>query len=363
MKKERLLSLDVFRGITIAAMILVNDPGDWSNVYAPLLHAHWNGYTPTDLIFPFFIFIMGVAISLSKPKVGVERKSIVYKSLKRTLILFLIGLFLNGFPFFELSSLRIPGVLQRIALVFMGCIWLYQYLDSKKVYWVGAGILVVYWIVMSFIPVPGGTPSNLDPGTNFAAWMDEALLSGHMYSQTKTWDPEGILSTFPAIVTGIMGIWTGNNLFRTADKVKALLKIMVIGVLSIWAALIWDLSFPINKSLWTSSYVLITGGWGMISFAILFWFLDVEKYDTIVIKPFMIFGLNSITVYAFSGVLSTSLYLLKIGDNSLKGHVFEMISFVFDNAKFSSFVFAVLFVLVSYIPIWVLYKKGIFIKV
>ncbi len=363
MEKERLLSLDVFRGITIAGMILVNDPGNWSYVYAPLLHSSWHGYTPTDLIFPFFIFIMGVAISLSKPKFGVERKLVMTKSIQRTFILFFIGLLLNGFPEYDFGSLRIPGVLQRIALVFMVCIWMHHNLQVKQQYITGSILLVGYWLIMSFVPVPGVGDANLEPGTNFAAWLDSIALTGHMWSSTKTWDPEGILSTFPAMVTGLMGLWTGKYLFNAENKTEALLRLMVFGVLAIISALIWSMHFPINKSLWTSSFVLVTGGWAMLLFSMLYWALDVLKKRVKVIYPFQVFGMNAITVYVFAGLLSNILSMIKIGDQSLHGVIYDLLVTVFGDQKLASLVFALLFVTFCYLPIWVMFKKRIFIKV
>ncbi len=363
MGKERLLSLDVFRGATIAAMILVNDPGSWSSVYAPLLHASWHGLTPTDLVFPFFIFIMGVAISLSKPKTGEDRKAVLIKSLKRTLYLFLIGLFLNGFPYFDFGDIRIPGVLQRIALVFIACLWMHQYVSIRIQYRIGAILLLVYWMLMCFVPVPGQGPANLEPGTNLAAWLDSILLEGHMWGQTKTWDPEGVLGTVPAIVTGMMGMLAGRHLFGSEHKSKALIQLFVAGNAAILVALAWDMHFPINKNLWTSSYVLATGGIAINAFAILYWVLDVQKIKGKWIFPFRVFGLNAITVYAFSGILATLFYLIEIGDNTMQGHIYDALVTVFTDLKFSSLIYAILFTSVCYIPVWVMYKKGIFLKV
>lgn len=363
MGRERLLSLDVFRGITIAAMILVNDPGSWSHVYAPLLHAKWHGYTPTDLIFPFFIFIMGVAIALSSPKSGDVRKGLMKKSYVRALKLFGLGLFLNAFPHFELESLRIPGVLQRLALVFIAIMWIYHYFDAKKQYWIGGGLLVLYWVIMMFIPVPGGIASNLEPGTNFAAWFDELLLSGHMWSHSKTWDPEGVLSTLPAIVSGLIGIWTGRIVFSTDQKEGALLKVIVLGNIALIAGMIWGLHFPVNKSLWTSSFVLVASGWGMILFGIFFWVLDVLKKRSSLIYPFQVFGMNAITVYVFAGIMARLLSMITIGDASLHAHIYEGMIALFGDSTFSSLFYALVFVSVCYLPVWILYKKGIFIKV
>jgi Uncharacterized conserved protein len=209
--QQRLLSLDVFRGITVAAMIMVNNPGSWGSVYAPLLHAPWNGCTPTDLIFPFFLFIVGVSIHFAyqtKVNEGLHQK-VVMKILKRTAIIFLLGLFLALFPKFNFATVRIPGVLQRISIVFLFCSLIYFKAGWIAQIRIAAFLLVVYFLMMTLIPVPGVGPASLEPETNLGAWLDRLILDGHLWVQSKTWDPEGILSTVPAIATGILGMLTG----------------------------------------------------------------------------------------------------------------------------------------------------------
>lgn len=361
-KRERLLSLDVFRGVTIAAMILVNTPGSWSHVYAPLLHAEWHGCTPTDLIFPFFIFIMGVAIVLSKPKTFGERRPIVIKILKRTLYLFLIGLFLNGFPFFDLSTLRIMGVLQRIAIVFLVCALMHHFWSERKQVITAASLLVLYCAIMLLLPVPGVGPANMEKATNLAAWIDSLILEGHMWRGSVTWDPEGLLSTFPAIVTGLFGMSVGRILFRAEDKNQALIKLFVIANLAVVSGLSWDLFFPINKSLWTSSYVLYTGGLATHCFALTYWALDVKKIKMGISFPSVVFGTNAIFVYALSGILTRVLGLVTIGDSNLTGYAFNFFS-QFLSLKNASLLYALLFIGLCYMFNLILYKKKIFIKV
>ena len=361
MAKERLLSLDVFRGATIALMILVNDPGSWSHVYGPLLHADWHGLTPTDLVFPFFVFIMGVAISLPSPKTGEHRSQLLKKSIKRTFILFGIGLFLNAFPYFEIANLRIPGVLQRIALVFIACFVLYHYLSIKRIYQVGIGLLVIYWVLMMFIPVPGYGPANLDPDSNMGAWLDQVLMTGHMYKEFR--DPEGLLSTLPSIVTGLMGILMGRYLFTSEDKNAALVKIFVVAGVVVLVSLIWDMHFPINKKIWTSSYVLMTGGLGIYCFAALYWLLDVQKIQGSWVFPFRVFGLNAITVYGLSSILINTMDLVPIGGVSMREYIFALFASGLNDPKLASLLFALMFTGICYIPIWVMYKKGVFLKV
>lgn len=363
LQKDRLLSLDILRGITITAMILVNDPGSWSHVYAPLLHAPWHGCTPTDLVFPFFLFMVGLAISLGRPKVGEARAMVMKKVAKRSAYLFLIGLFLNAFPCFDFGTLRILGVLQRIALVFLVIAMLHQYFSFKTQIWIGICLLIDYWGFMTLIPVPGVGAPNLEVGTNFAAWLDNIMLSGHMWSGSKTWDPEGILSTIPAVVTGLIGMMTGKLLLNAEDKTKGLFQVFVLANVLIVLGLAWGLTFPINKSLWTSSYVLYTGGIAMNFFAMLFWLLDREKYRAGWLKPFEVFGSNAITAYAFSGLLASIMGIVNLRDVSISQHLFELIVSIVGDQKFASLLYALVFVGICYLPILILYKKKIFIKV
>ncbi|MEZ4953668.1 MAG: heparan-alpha-glucosaminide N-acetyltransferase domain-containing protein [Saprospiraceae bacterium] len=206
---NRLLSLDVFRGLTIAFMILVNCPGDWGNVYGPLLHAEWHGCTPTDLVFPFFLFIVGIAIaySLEKRKAeGADRKKIYRKILSRTLWIIGIGLLLSGAFKFNLATWRIPGVLTRIGLVYGICALIYMVTSTRQQLWVAVGCLLAYWGLMTLIPVPGQGYASLEMGKDLGAWLDRLLLDGHLWSQAKTWDPEGLLSTIPSVGTCLAGV-------------------------------------------------------------------------------------------------------------------------------------------------------------
>ncbi|UXX78527.1 DUF5009 domain-containing protein [Reichenbachiella carrageenanivorans] len=363
MNKDRLLSLDVFRGLTIAAMILVNDPGSWSYVYAPLLHAQWHGCTPTDLIFPFFLFMVGMAVSLGTPKGGEARKQIAKKILKRSLYLILIGLFLNGFPYFELATLRIPGVLQRIGLVFLAIALMHHYVTTRNQIIIGALLLVGYWVLMTMVSVPGIGVANLAPDTNFAAWFDRIFLSGHMWKLSNTWDPEGLLSTVPAIGTGLLGVFTGKLLFGTADQTAGLTKVFVLANVLIAMALAWDLVFPINKSLWTSSFALYTGGVAMNFYAVMYWLLDIQKYRSCYTFPFEVFGSNAITAYALSGILATIFGLISIGEHSLQEWIYTGMVSIFGDFYFASLVYAFGFVVICYLPVLLLYKRNIFIKV
>jgi predicted acyltransferase len=363
LQKDRLLSLDVFRGITIAAMILVNTPGSWSYIYSPLMHSEWNGCTPTDLIFPFFLFMVGVAVSISSPKNGKERSKVTLKILKRSLYLFLIGLFLNGFPYYELEAIRIMGVLQRIALVFLVIALLHHYVNFKTQIKIGVGLLVLYWLVMLYVPVPGFGNANLDPSTNFSAWFDRIFLSGHMWRLSETWDPEGLFSTLPAIVTGLLGMIAGNLIFKSENKENALIQLFVLANGLIVLALAWGLIFPINKSLWTSSYVLYSGGIAIHFFAALYWLLDIERIGNSKVKVFKVFGSNAIVVYTLSGILAVTLDEVSIGSQSIKEHIYQFVLTIFGDPYLSSLVFALLFVTLCYLPIHMMCKNKIFIKI
>ena len=374
----RLLSLDFFRGFTVAAMILVNNPGDWGHIYAPLEHAAWNGCTPTDLIFPFFLFIVGVSIAYalgSKKEQSADHSKLIFSALRRAVILFGLGLFLSLFPkvFTEpleaFSTVRIPGVLQRIAVVFFICAVIFIKTTKKTQFIILGSLLVGYWLIMSFIPVPGVGYANLEPETNLGAWLDRAVLTeAHLWKSSRTWDPEGILSTVPAIATGLFGVLIGTWLKRKdrEDSVKVS-WMFAIGILSVIAGLVWDLFFPINKALWTSSYVLYAGGLASIGLALCYWLIDVHGYRKGT-KAFVVFGVNAITVFFLSGLIPRILNMIKVSmpDGSEAGAQ-EWLYKTFLTPYFSpinaSLAWAVIFILFWLIILWVMFKKNIIIKV
>ncbi len=368
---NRLLSLDVFRGMTIAAMILVNNPGSWSYVYGPLQHAKWHGVTPTDWIFPFFLFIMGVSIALAisrRKEAGTDRAAVIRKILWRSLIIFAIGLFLSGYPYFDLSTLRIPGVLQRIALVYCVTAIGFLYLNSRQMFFAGALCLVAYWALLALVPVPGGLSPNLEPSTNLGAWLDTTLLGGHLWSQSRVWDPEGLLSTLPAFATGISGILTGVWLRSARGQFEKVAGLMVAGALMLAGGLLWDMVFPINKQLWTSSYVLYTSGVALLVLGVLYWWVDVKERRRGAL-PFVVYGTNALIVYAVSGVLARTLNAIHTTDASgnsvntklwLWQSVFEP---AFSSPYNASLAYAIANVLLLLGFAWILYSRKIFIKV
>ena len=367
-KSERLLSLDIFRGLTIAAMILVNNPGSWTDIYAPLKHADWHGCTPTDWIFPFFLFIVGMAITLSLQK-RKERgdKDLFYPVVRRASILFLLGLFLNGFPFFDFGQIRIPGVLQRIGIVYFitACLFLKTSIKVQGI--TGISLLFIYWGLMTLIPVPGIGKASLEPTTSLAAWLDNLVLGGHLWSKSKVWDPEGILSTMPAISTAILGIFLGHWLNTKKDSISKAAWIFVFGNFLLVSGLVWDSVFPINKNLWTSSYVLYTGGIAFHVFGLCYWISDIHGYSFWT-KPFLVYGSNAITVFFLSGICGRLLGIIKISNSlgeqiSLKGYLYDMLFISWLTPVKASLMWAIVHVLFWLGIMWILYVKKIFIKI
>lgn len=375
---KRLLSLDFFRGATVAAMILVNNPGDWGHIYSPLEHSEWNGCTPTDLVFPFFLFIVGVSIAYamgSKKADPATHPSTILKAFKRASILFALGLFLTLFPkvFTEpvtaLSEVRIPGVLQRIGLVFFICAVLFLKLKEKSLFKILVIILFVYWILMTFVPVPGIGPANLGKETNLGAWLDRLLLSeAHLWKMAKTWDPEGTLGTLPAVATGLLGVLTGIFLKKKdSDEATKVAWLFSAGLVSVVLGLLWDLQFPINKALWTSSYVLFSGGLAMMVLALSYWIIDVQRYSGFT-KPFVIYGVNAITVYFLSAVIPKLLGMIQmqLPDGKKTGLPAYLYATYFTpccSPVNASLAWAVCFVALMFVILWLMYRKKIFIKV
>jgi predicted acyltransferase len=373
----RLLSLDVFRGLTVAAMILVNNPGSWTHIYAPLKHAEWHGCTPTDLIFPFFLFIVGVSISyaLGSKKGYMSHSKLIITALKRALILFGLGLFLNLFPkvFTEpmeaFQTVRIPGVLQRIAIVFFITALIFIKTNPKTQLRLLIGILIAYWAMMTLIPVPGVGYANLEKETNLGAWLDRSILTeAHLWRSAKTWDPEGILSTLPAIGTGLFGVLVGSWLKRKDREESVKISWMFsIGILAVILGLIWDLCFPINKALWTSSFVLYAGGLATIGLALCYWLIDVQGYKKGT-KPFVVYGVNAITVFFLSGLIPRILTMIKVNmPDGTTVNSREWMYETFFSPYFSpinaSLAGAVTFILIWLGILWWMYSKKIIIKV
>ena len=373
---QRLLSLDFFRGLTVAAMILVNNPGSWGHIYSPLEHAEWNGCTPTDLVFPFFLFIVGVSIEYamgSKKDDPASHKKTLFKAFKRALVLFGLGLILSFFPrnFADfdfvnaLQHVRIPGVLQRIGVVFFIASVIFLKLSTKNIYRTFILILFGYWLLMIFVPVPGVGYANLEKETNLGAWLDRTILTeAHLWKAAKTWDPEGILSTLPAIATGLFGVLVGIYLRRKDVEVGTKMAwLFSAGVAAVLLGLLWDLEFPINKALWTSSYVLYTGGLATIFLALSYWIIDANNYNRFT-KPFVVYGINAITVFFVSGLLPRLLNMIKIKPDTGALTWFNQTFFTpYFSPINASLAYAIFVILFFYVILWLMYKKNIIIKV
>ena len=374
--RERLLALDVFRGMTIAAMLLVNNPGSWGAIYPPLTHAAWHGWTPTDLIFPFFLFIVGITTHLSlegRRKRGDDDRVLMRQVVRRAAIIFLLGLALAAFPFWPMSrftEIRIPGVLQRIAIAYLfGALFTLRTTLKQQVV-ILAVLLLGYWFAMTLLPVPGQEGIGalwLDtPGQTLAAWVDRALLDGHLWRNSRTWDPEGVLSTIPAIGTVMLGVFTGRWLARATPLAERLSGLFAVGAMAMVIGLIWHWSFPINKSLWTSSYVMFTGGMAAGALATILWITDVQRV-TWWTRPFVIYGVNPIVAFVGSGMMARTVgSLIKIergGDvASLQGTIYHLFAMVLEPRN-ASLAYAALFVALWFGILVVLNRRGIILKV
>ena len=370
----RLLSLDVFRGATIAGMILVNNPGDEAVAYWPLLHAEWNGWTPTDLIFPFFLFIVGVSMAFSfgsRLERGTPRLELLRHVLWRGAILFALGMFLNGFPnHYQLSAWRVYGVLQRIAVCYVISAMLALWTGRRGQIVALVSCLLGYWLLMRFVPVPGfGVPTHgfplLDPDRNIVAWLDRKLLMGHLYEVTR--DPEGVLSTIPAIATSLLGLLTGEWLRSGRSARAGALGMAVWGVGGLAAGEVLNAWFPINKKLWTSSYVIFTAGFALVCLAACYWILDVNRWRRWA-TPFLVFGMNAIAAYVFAGIVAHWIGRMEVqlADGSLVSWqelVYQRVFSGLGSPANASLLYAIVFVAICWVAMWGLYRKGIFVKI
>ncbi len=371
-EQNRLGSLDVFRGLTIAGMVLVNNPGTWSAIYAPLKHAEWHGITPTDYIFPFFLFIVGVAIPLAlgrRVEQGGITKDVYLKIFRRTALIFLLGLFLAAFPYFDFSTLRIPGVLQRIAVCYLIASLIFIRTDWKQQTLIGVGLLMLYWALMTLIAVPNCDATTIDDkACNLAAYIDRTILGeNHIWRSAKVFDPEGILSTIPALVTTISGVLTGVWLKTKRSDLEKVAGLFFFGIILTVAGWIWHSFFPINKSLWTSSYVLYTSGLALFFLGFCFYLIDIKNYKKWT-KPFVIFGVNALALFVFSGLLAKILGIIKVTgatgkEISLQGWIFESVFLPIAAPVNASLFYALTYILFWLFLMWLLYRKRIFIKV
>ncbi|HEU5250255.1 MAG TPA: heparan-alpha-glucosaminide N-acetyltransferase domain-containing protein [Thermoanaerobaculia bacterium] len=366
---RRLLSLDVFRGLTIAGMIVVNTPGTWAHVYPPLLHAEWHGWTYTDTIFPFFLFIVGVSMAISfgrRRSQGGTRRELLRHSIQRGLIIFGLGLALNVLSFFlfHREHVRIPGVLQRIGVVYLVASAIYLAFGRRGVVAATVVLLLGYWALMSLVPVPGYGAGQLDVEGNLAAYVDRVVLGSHTWK--PGWDPEGPLSTIPAVATTLLGALAGEWLI--AAKVKQQVTgLMMGGALGTVLGAIWGRVFPINKNLWTSSYSLFMSGLAAVSLALCLWVVD-EKGWKGWARPFEWLGRNPIAAFVVSTLVTILILAVKLPGpegkpRSLYATIYRTVFDRFTDARLGSLLFAL-----AYLAFWVavcglLYRKRVFVKI
>ncbi|HUQ95686.1 MAG TPA: DUF5009 domain-containing protein [Bryobacteraceae bacterium] len=355
--QTRLLSLDVFRGLTIASMMLVNNSG--RDAYAPLHHAQWHGWTFTDMVFPFFLWICGVSMTFSfarRVEEGADRGRLLLHTLRRAAIIFALGLFLNGFPSYHLATLRIPGVLQRIAICYLvaGIVLLYC---SRRMQGIAIlACLLGYWALLSWVPVPGYGAGVLERQGNLQQYIDGMFLTGHMYSGTKTYDPEGIVSTIPAVATILFGVMTGHLLRSPLGTLEKLVWIFFSGNVLIFLGVFWDKVLPINKNLWTSSYAVFMAGLALAVFGCCYWIIDVKGWKRWC-RPFAIYGSNAIAVYVIAGLHSRL-----IGMFQLQPPIYNALLQLLSPPN-AALAYAMLHVLLLYLVAWGLYRKGWFLRI
>lgn len=391
----RLLALDVFRGATIAAMLLVNDPGTWSAVYAPLLHAPWHGWTPTDLIFPFFLFIVGITTALSldaRRARGATNRDLTLQVLRRGAVIVGLGLFLSGFPFFATGTIdgnadptflervgdrlehwRFPGVLQRIGVAYMIGALLWLRTTFRQQVGITATLLLGYWILMTLVPVPGtgklGYETLGDPSGSIAAWLDRTVFgTNHLWRQARTWDPEGLLSTLPAIGTVLLGIFAGRTIGSSRPLSERLNALFAWGVAGVIAGAVWGWFFPINKSLWTSSFTIFTAGAGVLVLGFCIWAIDVRGWRRWT-TPLLVFGVNPILAYVGAGLMARLIYsLIRVpsgdgGTIAIQAAIYRAAYASWLPPKLASLAFALSFVAFWFVVLYPLWKKRIYLKV
>lgn len=378
----RLASLDAFRGFTIAAMLLVNNPGDWGHLYAQLAHAKWNGWTFTDCIFPFFLFISGVSMALSLGRLsaaGADRGALLRKLGVRACMVFLIGFALNWYPYFNLETVRIPGVLQRIALctllaapVVVFCNW------RQQCVWI-VGLLGMYSVAMLYVPVPDAAgivaAGALEPGRDFGAFIDRSLLSGHLWVSSKTWDPEGLVSTVPAVCSLLLGVLCGQWTDRDMPLADKTVWMLLAGLVCLAAGSTLDATWmPINKSLWTVSFCVWMTGWALLAFAGFYWLLDANPSAALRgqlarwCQPFTVYGMNALFIFALSGVVAKTLGWIRWAQDggqvvSLKAWLFAPLQGLPLAPVDASLLFAVLFNACMLGIAWWMWHKRWFVKV
>ena len=361
-QNKRLISLDALRGFTIAAMIVVNYPGSEDHVFFTLRHTLWNGLSLTDQVAPYFLFFVGMSITLAystRLAEGASRSTLYKRIVIRSLKIYAVGMFLNLMPAFDLHSIRWTGTLQRIAVVFFISAIIYLKTNWKQQVWIVGILLLGYWLLLTCIPTPGYDKVMLEPGVNIVAWFDSKFLPGVMWR--GTWDPESILTNIPAVASCLTGMLAGQLMLSDKLPNEKVNYIMTAGVLSAIAGYFWGLSFPVNENLWTSSFVLVTSGFASLLFGAFYFIVDI-KGRMKGTRPGVVLGANAIAIYFLADVWALVFYVAKFGGTSLNEKCVNRWQHAGVDPRLASLLYALLFVCINFIPAWILYKKRIFIK-
>jgi predicted acyltransferase len=378
----RLVSLDAFRGFTIASMVLVNNPGDWGHIYTQLGHAKWNGWTFTDWVFPFFLFICGVSMTFSlgrRAEAGENKTALLWQLAKRAAIIFCIGFALNLIPYFNFEKVRVLGVLQRIAICTLLAAPIVLYFKwVQQLLWIVA-LLTIYTLVMLFVPVPDAqgivAAGALEPGRDVGAFFDRYFLSGHLWVTSKTWDPEGLFSTIPALCSQLFGVLTGRWILNNFLATRKTILMFVAGFVGLAMGLAIDATFmPINKSLWSTSYCIFMTGWALLIFAAFYWFIDASNSARIreaakrLFLPFTIYGMNALFIFALSSLVAKMLNFIKVSSSDggmipLKSWLYAPFKTLPLSLENQSLLFAILFNAMMLLVAWFMWKKKWFVKV
>jgi predicted acyltransferase len=373
---QRLASLDAFRGFAIGGMVLVNNPGDWNALYPQLAHAKWHGWTFTDWIFPFFLFIVGVSMTLSmgaRAHAGASRAQLLLGLARRATVIFAVGLALNLIPSFDLNTVRIPGVLQRIALCSVLAAPLVLVCRWRGLVVGLLAFFALYTVPMLWVAVPDAQgrvgAGVLEPGRDFGAWVDRQLLDGHLWRAARTWDPEGLVSTLPAVGTVLFGALTGRWLATPASGAEKTVWMLLAGLALLWLGAILDsVLMPINKNLWTPSYAVFMAGWALLVFGAFFWLMDaapqagVRRAAARVFQPLVVYGMNALFIFALSGLVARLLYVFKVDGQSLKLALFAPLQALPLSPQNASLLFAVAFNAVMFAVAWGMWRRRWFIK-
>ncbi len=382
---QRLISLDAFRGFTIASMVLVNNPGDWGHIYTQLGHAKWDGWTFTDWVFPFFLFICGVSMTFSlgrRAAAGDDRLLLIGQLAKRAAIIFAIGFLLNFIPYFNLGTVRIPGVLQRIAICTLLAAPLVVYFSwEQQAIWI-VMLLAIYTALMLWLPVPdvqgNEAAGALEPGRDVGAFVDRYFLSGHLWVTSKTWDPEGLVSTIPALCSQLFGVLTGRWLLTNFGNMSKQTKtgwMIIAGMVCLIIGTAIDATFmPINKSLWSTSYCIFMTGWALLIFPAFYWLIDANNVEYLrkrasqIFLPFTIYGMNALFIFALSGLIAKMLGFIKVTSTdgtsaSLKSVIYAPLKTLPLSPENQSLLFALLFNALLFTVAWWMWKKKWFVKV